>query len=443
MERDSKPSKSESRFTPSTSPAPRENRSLASTVHEFRNGHAPAGHRRQAVIGDVGAAFGNRIISDSISATNDATVQSSPTTLVESLGGMWHTVRAGDSLWSMSQSTYGSGGYWQDIVNANPGKTAKDGALILVGSTLWLPKLTIPVASTDSSESSDHGARRTSFNGQEDAGSEGGAERSEFDIHDHMSFDPIIPDSGLSIYEPMTTSDSVPESLLDIVEADSPKTPARSCMYPAVKLDPADIVLEDAYLFLPGVGHFLVALKMVGDVTFQKSGSCLPWTFDKNGLRIDAQHAANDLVSGMYIAGIGGEALTIGSKLAGEYNVTRIGHKFPNTMLFQSKTRMADITHGDLHMTINLGFKAEVTFSPDFPNGERITRREGPQSTWDWSPPSVSVSPVPLVALTAIGIVAIGIAVAAPISIPAMTAAGVATIAFSDAESALSSDSDI
>jgi hypothetical protein len=65
-----------------------------------------------------------------------------------SRGGGTYTVQRGDTLWALALRTYGHGRYWSDIMRANPTQVFRGGDLILVGSTLVLPVLTVPDTST-------------------------------------------------------------------------------------------------------------------------------------------------------------------------------------------------------------------------------------------------------------------------------------------------------
>lgn len=58
-------------------------------------------------------------------------------------GGGTHTVVEGDTLSGISEQIYGSGQYWRQIRDANPGKTRQGGNLIHVGTVLDLPEINV------------------------------------------------------------------------------------------------------------------------------------------------------------------------------------------------------------------------------------------------------------------------------------------------------------
>ena len=51
-------------------------------------------------------------------------------------GGRTHTIRKGDTLWSLAVQYYGNGQRWVDIANANPGVNPKK---LYVGNDLVIP----------------------------------------------------------------------------------------------------------------------------------------------------------------------------------------------------------------------------------------------------------------------------------------------------------------
>ncbi len=60
-------------------------------------------------------------------------------------GGTW-TVQAGDTLSSISMRTYGATRFWPEIRDANPGRVRRGGHLIIAGTELTLPVLSVPVS---------------------------------------------------------------------------------------------------------------------------------------------------------------------------------------------------------------------------------------------------------------------------------------------------------
>jgi len=61
--------------------------------------------------------------------------------LKKKMGGGKHLVEKGDTLWGLSETTYGRGNLWHRIYDANPGKTQNGGNLIFVGTLLNLPEI--------------------------------------------------------------------------------------------------------------------------------------------------------------------------------------------------------------------------------------------------------------------------------------------------------------
>ena len=62
---------------------------------------------------------------------------------IELGGGLW-TVDGNDSLWSIANTIYGKGTYWNEIKKANKGKVHGKENIIHTGDVLTLPKLKVP-----------------------------------------------------------------------------------------------------------------------------------------------------------------------------------------------------------------------------------------------------------------------------------------------------------
>ena len=56
-------------------------------------------------------------------------------------GGQEYVIVRGDTLWSISEQTYGHGRHWRQIMQANPNQVFRGGDLILVGGVLSLPTI--------------------------------------------------------------------------------------------------------------------------------------------------------------------------------------------------------------------------------------------------------------------------------------------------------------
>lgn len=55
-----------------------------------------------------------------------------------------YLVKPGDTLWDLSKKYYGNGGFWPEIAEANPKRVRGNGNFILAGTTLSIPKKTLP-----------------------------------------------------------------------------------------------------------------------------------------------------------------------------------------------------------------------------------------------------------------------------------------------------------
>jgi len=64
-------------------------------------------------------------------------------------GGGNYEIKRGDSLWKIAKDTYGSGGYWRQIRDANPETVFNGGDLILIGNILQLPVIQIVEESSE------------------------------------------------------------------------------------------------------------------------------------------------------------------------------------------------------------------------------------------------------------------------------------------------------
>ena len=101
--------------------------------------------QRQELASSIGQAVGNQqlqLMLEQSGATTSKVQKEDGNTAAR--GGGSYEVVAGDSLWRIAKSTYGHGRYWRDIYRANPGKTAREGNLILIGTILDLPVLQVP-----------------------------------------------------------------------------------------------------------------------------------------------------------------------------------------------------------------------------------------------------------------------------------------------------------
>lgn len=122
--------------------------------------------QRQHIAKQIGQQYGNHHLQrvvDQIQRTPDANLiqregEGGAGNVENSeFGGTTYTVVAGDSLWKIAKNTYGSGTYWREIYKANPDKCQDGGDLILIGTVLDLPKLSVPVASTTEPAEADGG----------------------------------------------------------------------------------------------------------------------------------------------------------------------------------------------------------------------------------------------------------------------------------------------
>ncbi len=67
-----------------------------------------------------------------------------PEITTQSLGGWEHVAMIGDTLRAIADNAYGEGGYWREIAAANPTAVFED-ERFMVGDTLWVPVLEVPV----------------------------------------------------------------------------------------------------------------------------------------------------------------------------------------------------------------------------------------------------------------------------------------------------------
>ena len=117
--------------------------------------------QRQEALRDIGQTSGNQHLHQLISQLQNGGQQADAIQKqdghTETRGGQTYEVVAGDSLWRIAKNTYGHGRYWRKIYEANPGKAARGGNLILIGTLLNLPPLQVPVAAPSAPEPVDGG----------------------------------------------------------------------------------------------------------------------------------------------------------------------------------------------------------------------------------------------------------------------------------------------
>jgi len=106
--------------------------------------------QRQEALRNIGQTSGNQHLHQLITQLSNSDQQADSIQRqdghTETRGGQTYEVVAGDSLWRIAKNTYGHGRYWREIYNANPGKAARGGNLILIGTLLTLPVLQVPAA---------------------------------------------------------------------------------------------------------------------------------------------------------------------------------------------------------------------------------------------------------------------------------------------------------
>lgn len=74
------------------------------------------------------------VVSSTPSASDDSLASS---TSARAIGGKTHTVRRGETLFSIAKATYGDGKAWKRIIAANPGVTPSK---LRVGQVLVMPE---------------------------------------------------------------------------------------------------------------------------------------------------------------------------------------------------------------------------------------------------------------------------------------------------------------
>lgn len=278
------------------------------------------------------------------------TIQREEGVITAAMGGSPYQVVAKDTLWGIAKRTYGEGRYWHDIYRANTDKVGRRGSLILVGTQLNLPRIEIPVASGDTSYTDEEWEYQQS-------------------LPEEAEMIPAAEPQPEMATTPATQSKS-PSSESDD-EAGNPHGAARSCLYPAFRYNLDNIPIEVAPMPIPG-GIMNFSLSLRGNLTFQKNGSCLPWSIDQTGLRMEANQAAGEFTSGIRINGIGSGQMSVGTTWAGEFVSNEMRLVPPSSLVYIAMTRnLPPIALGDYTCSLNLGYEMRATFVP-LPTAPRV-----------------------------------------------------------------------
>lgn len=278
------------------------------------------------------------------------------------MGGANYMVVAGDTLWDIAQRTYGDGHYWREIYTANPDKVGNNGNLILIGTQLNLPSIEVPVASGVSQQPSTPEASSTASSTSSPSTS---SSQTSTDQTTSSQPTPEAPSTTSSTSSPSTTSSQTSTNQTTSSTPDlNPSSPARSCLFPAFRWNLDNIPVEIAPMPVPG-GILIFSLSLRGNITFQKSGSCLPWSIDQTGLRVEANQAVDEFTTGMRINSIGSGQMSLGTTWGPEFVSNEFRYVPPSTMVYIAQTRnMEPIVLGDYMCNLNLGYEMRVTYVP-------------------------------------------------------------------------------
>jgi hypothetical protein len=319
--------------------------------------------QRQAVARELNRVFGNQHLQRAITprlsgvpTISMKVIQRDGDTLTSRLGGGTHQVIRGESLAGIARDTYGDSRYWEEIYRANPDRIGSGGNLILIGSELILPQIDVEVASIE-----------PPLNRESSAGS------------------PIASGGVPTMQPPQTAGQQVSQANQSIVTSRSgqagAKSLSRTCMMPAFRYRLGDIPVSFAPFLTPS-GLLVFTLSLRGDFTAQQQGSCLPWSIDQTGLRVEANEVIGQFVAGIRINSIGSDSMSLGATFAGEFNSSEVRYTSPNTWTFIAQSRNIGFEFGGWNVTGNFGYSMRVDFIPTPPVQERPTM---PQPEFSWN----------------------------------------------------------
>lgn len=265
------------------------------------------------------------------SVLSDMSSGGDPNVQYQMLGGKTHSVQAGDTLSGIARTYYGDSAYWTEIRDANPEKVGRGGDLILIGSSLIVPCLKVPVACTAA--------------GPSDAQAE-----------------------PLSSSQPSTAQSSASDGQAQSPSGQTPlggsggNSTAQSCALPAFKTSLSGLPEQTL-----STGMVIATLSLTGDVTVQQKGTCNPFTLDLKAQELSAMQKVGELGSGWSIGSIGADQASVGSTLSGPMGSNTVTVLGPTTVRYSASPKPITLTSGDWVIEGTMGYELTVTFVPMTP----------------------------------------------------------------------------
>jgi LysM repeat protein len=261
-----------------------------------------------------------------------------------------HTVQRGESLWKISVNAYGTGTYWEDILDANH---LKKSSPLLVGQ-----KLVMPFAG-------DHRKVSPAFHAMPPIHNEAAPT-----FHPAVPSHPTVPMAAKGVERLYSATSS------------GPFASASPVRFPPFKYDLSKVVVETSTPYAE------IKLSFTGEMTIQQEGFIMKGlTFTNKGIELEYKQqtdtAFNELFSKSgakfdgkkfeLSLGIGAAAKIDGQTLA----TSEVSMVPPATIKYSMKGRKVKGTYKEFEFEGEMGYELEVTPKKQSPRDEPFKIPEG------------------------------------------------------------------
>jgi hypothetical protein len=250
-------------------------------------------------------------------------------------GGTNYTVKRGDSLSKIAQNIYGDYRYWPLIRDANEGKVADGGNLILIGVELSIPRVEIAIACIDPETGNSVEIPQEFDNSSDDNGSGSDGPNST-----------PIPSDGDNGGD--DTAQTVCNPVLQF------------------KLDEIPVQTITS-------GTVTITLSLIGNLKAQKDGPCDIFTFSNRGYAMEAKQKVGEFVTGWKLESLNSGNLTLEHSLTGPYSTTKVKYIPPNAVKATCTAKPAEATMDDgWILKGTMGFAVTIVFNQPEPLPEPV-----------------------------------------------------------------------